>query len=289
MNLITLTTDFGVSDWFVGAMKGVILGLNPRATVVDNTHGIPSGDVRAGAFALLASYRCFPRRTIHVAVVDPGVGSDRPAIAALTADYAFVGPDNGVLSLALSREKILTVRRLANPRYFRQPASQTFHGRDIFAPVAARLSRGLDPRRLGPEWADWFRLPFPQPVKQRAGIQGKVVYLDRFGNAITNLPNDLVAEIREAMVWLRGKPVAPVRSCYQAVPPGRAVAVPGSTGCLEIAINGGSAAARLRLSVGDTLLLRACFKITRGAAARDLGILKQALRPMPRRADGALL
>lgn len=137
MNIITLTTDFGLADWFVGSMKGVILGINPQARIVDITHDVPAGDIRAGAFALLASYRCFPRNTVHVAVVDPGVGSERAAIAVRTEEYFFVGPDNGVLSFALAHENVQEVRHLQNEMLFRTPVSNTFHGRDIFAPVAA--------------------------------------------------------------------------------------------------------------------------------------------------------
>src|SRR6266567_2035307 len=149
MRVITLTTDFGLSDWFVGSMKGVIFRINPRTTVVDLTHDLPPGDIRAGAFALAAAYRYFPKGTIHVAVIDPGVGTKRRAIAAQTADYFFVGPDNGVLSWALQRERIKAIRALENKTYFLQPLSQTFHGRDIFAPVAAHLTAGLAIRKLG--------------------------------------------------------------------------------------------------------------------------------------------
>src|SRR5262245_4734331 len=143
MHVITLTTDFGTRDWFAGTMKGVILGINPRATIVDLTHGIPAGDVRTGAFALAAGYRFFPKGTVHVAVVDPGVGGKRGALAVQTANYFFVGPDNGVLSFALRDEKIKAIYRLENRELFMKAVSHTFHGRDVFAPVAAYLSRGI--------------------------------------------------------------------------------------------------------------------------------------------------
>src|SRR5215468_7695472 len=150
MSILTLTTDFGTRDWFVGAMKGVILKVNPRAVLVDLAHEIEPGDIRRGAFALAASYRFFPRGTIHVVVVDPGVGSARRAVAVQTSDYLFVGPDNGVLSAALRREKILAAHWLQNKKYFLKPVSHTFHGRDVFAPVAAQLSRGVPIDRFGP-------------------------------------------------------------------------------------------------------------------------------------------
>jgi len=184
MRLITLLTDFGMKDWFVGAMKGVILSLQPRATVVDITHEIPTGDVRAGAFALAASYWLFPRGTIHLAVVDPGVGSQRKAIAVRTTDYVFLGPDNGVLSWALARQKVRAIHALENEHYFLRNVSRTFHGRDIFSPVAAHLSRGVSIKRLGPPLLDFQRLEWPEPRQRKGRIEGQVVYIDRFGNAI---------------------------------------------------------------------------------------------------------
>ncbi len=163
MQLITLTTDFGTRDWFVGTMKGVILSVAPRAAVVDLTQDIPPGDIRGGAFALLAGYRFFPKGTVHDAVVDPGVGKARKAIAVQTARYCFVGPDNGVLSLALANEKIQTIRSLENREYFLHPISRTFHGRDVFAPVAAHLSRGVPIQKLGRGLKDFVRLDWPRP------------------------------------------------------------------------------------------------------------------------------
>ena len=182
MQLITLTTDFGAKDWFVGTMKGVVLSINPRARIVDITHEIPPGDVRAGAFALAASYSYFPKGTVHLAVVDPGVGGPRRAIAVQTAKYCFVGPDNGVLSFALARERITSVQRLENADFCLRPISRTFHGRDVFAPVAAHLSRRVPIRRLGPSQPGILRLPWPTPRVGRNRIDGEVVYIDRFGS-----------------------------------------------------------------------------------------------------------
>ena len=193
MRIITLTTDFGTRDWFVGTMKAVILGILPRANVVDITHEIPPGDIRAGAFALMASCRYFPRDTVHVAVVDPGVGSQRQAIAVQTAHRFFVGPNNGVLSWGLGLEKIKTIRLLEKRQYFLQPVSRTFHGRDVFAPVAAHLSRGLSASRLGRELKDFVRLPWPRTTKQRGEVQGEIVHIDRFGNAITDIEAERVS------------------------------------------------------------------------------------------------
>ncbi|HLZ52964.1 MAG TPA: SAM-dependent chlorinase/fluorinase [Verrucomicrobiae bacterium] len=258
MHLITLTTDFGTRDWFVGTMKGVLLGINPRAAILDLTHGISPGDIRAGAFALMAGCRYFPKGTVHVAVVDPGVGSQRRAIAVHTTDYFFVGPDNGVLSWALARERIKAIRQLENPKHFLKTISRTFHGRDIFAPVAAQLSRGLPLRQLGKELKDFVRLPWPKPTEQRGEVHGEIIYIDRFGNAITNIGTELIAGGLQGLCEVTGKRkvrcvLAPF---YGAVPANSPVAVIGSSGFLEIAVNGGSAAKRFGLDTGTTVIVR---------------------------------
>lgn len=258
MSVITLTTDFGLKDWFVGTMKGVILRINPRATIVDITHEIGCGEIAAGAFALAASYRHFPKATIHVAVVDPGVGSERPALAVRTRDYFFVGPDNGVLSLALAGQRILSVRRLTNERFFLRPVSRTFHGRDVFSPVAAHLSKGLALEKLGPRQRGFVRLSWPAPRLCQAVLHGTIVYLDRFGNAFTNLATADIARLGTGglEVVLKRRRVGPLRSCYAAVPVGQPVALIGSAGLLEVAVNGGSAAETLRLKIGDAIKVR---------------------------------
>jgi S-adenosylmethionine hydrolase len=257
MNVITLTTDFGYADWFAGAMKGVVLRLHPRATVVDISHDIQSGDIWAGAFALAASYRFFPRGTVHVAVVDPGVGSQRAALAVQTLDYFFVGPDNGILSLALRQERIQVIHRIENEKYFLHPVSRTFHGRDIFAPVAAHLSRSVPCSRLGPTSKDMKELAWPEVQRDRHGLRGQVVYVDRFGNAITNLSNELLHRRRGRWtLWRNGKELCAVEAFYEAVAKGKLVAVPGSSGFLEIAINGGSAAIEWGLRNGSKVMLR---------------------------------
>jgi S-adenosylmethionine hydrolase len=256
MQLITLTTDFGTRDWFAATMKGVILRLNPRATIVDLTHEIPAGDIRGAAFALMASCRYFPKGTVHVAVVDPGVGGTRKAIAVQTADYFFVGPDNGVLSFALAKERIKSIRRLENQKLFLHPISRTFHGRDVFAPVAAHLSRGISFQKLGPVQKDFVRLSWPEAKRTRDGIEGEIVYVDRFGNAITNIANSSLRLRSDHEVFAGRKRLGPVKEFYQAVPAGRSVAVPGSSGFLEIAVNGGSAAKRFGLEIGNRASVR---------------------------------
>ncbi len=230
MHSITLTTDFGTHDWFAGTMKGVILGIEPRAQIVDITHKIPPGDLCAGAFALAASCGFFPKGTIHVAVIDPGVGSQRQAIAVQTTRYFFVGPDNGVLSLALASEKIRSVHRLQNESLCLRPISRTFHGRDIFAPVAAHLSRGVSIGIVGPVQEDFVRLCRPKPRAQGNSICAEVIYIDRFGNAITNVENKSLEARARSEVWTGRRWLCPVREFYRSAPAGQAVGVPGSSG-----------------------------------------------------------
>ncbi|MGD0650027.1 MAG: SAM-dependent chlorinase/fluorinase [Verrucomicrobiia bacterium] len=284
MAIITLTTDFGTADWFVGSVKGVILGINPQVSIVDITHDVPVSDIRAGAFALLASYRCFPRHTVHLAVVDPGVGSNRMPIVVRTADYFFVGPDNGVLSFALAQEKVLEVRRLDNDAYFyhapsviHKPVSNTFHGRDIFAPVAARLTQNVPFDSLGEKLNDYVRLDWPQPrLGGAAGgvLRGEIIYIDRFGNAITNLDEAMVRQIGRTdvppvkqdgragktggtpVLLLKGHPLCELKRFYQDAPAGQPLALVGSSGFLEIAVNNGNAAQELGLRVGDRVQVR---------------------------------
>lgn len=258
VSVITLTTDFGTRDWFVGTMKGVILRLNPRVAIVDLTHAVPAGDLRAGAFALAAACGFFPKGTIHVAVVDPGVGSQRKAVAIRTADYVFVGPDNGILSWALAERKITAIHSLENEAYFLQPVSHTFHGRDVFAPIAAHLSRGVPIQRFGPSQNDLVRLAWPEPRKGQGNVEGEVIYIDRFGNAITNLDRSSLPDLTSAVCEISSgrRRVCPVSHDYQAVAPGRPVALIGSSGLLEIAINGGSAAKTLGLREGTKVRVR---------------------------------
>ncbi len=258
MSIITFTTDFGSSACFTGTIKGVILGINPRTTVVDITHEIAPGDIRAGAFVLKSSCHFFSKGTIHVAVVDPGVGSGRRAIVVQARDYCFVGPDNGVLSWALAKQEIKAVHELENADYFLPDVSATFHGRDVFAPVAAHLSSGVPVRKLGPRLKEFARLPWPEAVRNRRGIDGEVMFIDRFGNAITNIPTTAFPQLRKAKVavFLEGKRVCQLGGFYQSVPKGMPVALPGSSGFVEIAINGGNAAQRLRLHCGKALTLR---------------------------------
>lgn len=242
-------------------MKGVIARIAPNANLIDITHGIPPGSVRAGAFALASSYNFFPKGSIHVAVVDPGVGTARRAIGIETSNYFFVAPDNGLLSWALDKKNVKAIHSLENPRYFLPQLSATFHGRDVFAPVAAHLSKGVPLHKMGPRLNQFKRLRWPEPRKTRHGVCGEIVYIDHFGNAISNIPsrslNPLSARVQ---VFLSRKAVCRVAAAYQTVPPGTPVAVVGSSGFLELAINGGSAADVFKLREGLTLELRDSIK-----------------------------
>jgi len=250
MSIITLTTDFGTRDWFVGSMKGAILSVNPHAVPVDITHDIPPGDIRAGAFALAASYRSFPRNTVHLAVVDPGVGSPRAALVVRTSDYYFVGPDNGVLSIALAKEKIVEIWQVENEIYFRQPISNTFHGRDVFAPVAAHLTLRILMDSLGQQVTDYVQLDWPKPQVDGALIRGEIVYIDHFGNAISNIESP---EKSTGTVRVPDKVECTLKQFYQEVPSGQPLAIAGSAGFLEIAVNAGHAAQAYGLKLGDVV------------------------------------
>ncbi len=251
MTLITLTTDFGTSDPWVGIMKGVIASRAPGIAVIDVTHGIPPQDVLAGALVLRHAVPYFPRDAVHVAVVDPGVGTTRRALCVVTDRGLLVGPDNGLLSLV--EGDVRRIVELTDERFFLSPRSATFHGRDVFAPVAAALATGTEPAALGPTVSRMERLDVPRPVSAGDGLRGQVIYVDRFGNLTTNVTetdlrafprSDLCISIAEAR--LRGVAVS-----YGAVSRGQAVAVVNSWGLLEIAVRDGSAITSLGAQVGD--------------------------------------
>lgn len=247
MRAISLLTDFGTADYFVGAMKGAILSVNPQAVITDITHHIPAQDVAAGAFTLLAAYDTFPAGTIHVAVVDPGVGSTRRPLAVTAGDYFFVGPDNGIFTYVYDREPSFKGFHLTNPTYFRHPVSSTFHGRDIFAPVAAALSSGVEPSSLGPQIFD--------PVRLSATLAPQIIHIDRFGNLITNITRHGFNP--GTSISVNGKVIRAFRSFYgeKVGEPDEPFAIWGSAGFLEISVNGRSAAEILGVKRGDELEL----------------------------------
>jgi hypothetical protein len=258
--VIALLTDFGLGDHYVGAMKGAILAACPEATLVDVTHEVPAHDVAAGALALDASYRHFPAGTVFVAVVDPGVGSERRPIAAGAGRWLFVGPDNGLLTFVLEAHPAARVHLLANPSLFREPLSPVFHGRDLFGPAAARLARGLALDEVGPPVADPVRLEQPPKTRTDAGWDGAVLHADRFGNLTTNLlEGDLVALAGPALEGLEvrfGEEVLPLVRAYSDVAGGRPCALVGSSGRLEIAVHRGRADALPGAGKGARVLVR---------------------------------
>ncbi len=252
--LIALLTDFGTRDWYVASMKAVMLHLAPQARLVDITHEVPAYNVTAGAIALAAAVPWFPPRTIFVGVVDPGVGTARRLIAAKTGAHLFVGPDNGLLSLALEQSTRVSLVQLTNRRYWLPTVSRTFHGRDILAPVAAYLARGGRLSALGQRISCYTALPFP-PVRRTAiTARGSILYVDRFGNLITNLSSEVVRAYRPGRLRARDRSVRLVSS-YDEGRPNEVVAVIGSSGRLELAVRQGSAARRWRLRVGDAIEL----------------------------------
>lgn len=253
--IISLLTDFGERDGFVGTMKGVILGIEPRATIVDISHEIERQDVDAGAFVLRNSYRYFPKGTIHVVVVDPGVGSARRVLCVQVADYLFLAPDNGVLKYIFHEHPEAPVIAVTNRRYFLPEISQTFHGRDIFSPVAAHLATGVAPAKLGDAVTDYLRGALPLFDETSEAISGEIVYVDRFGNLISNISGDRVAGKR-LEVAISGRVISGLSRSYAESTPGEPLALIGSSGFLEIAVNLGDAQRSLGCSVGERLQVR---------------------------------
>ncbi len=245
--MITLTTDFGVTEHYVGAMKGVIYSIHPTVQLVDITNAVQSFDILDGALAIAQAYSYFPKDTVHVVVVDPGVGGPRRPILATVGQYFFVAPDNGVLSLVYEREERVTVRHITSDHYFHQPVSNTFHGRDIFAPVAAYLSKGVETSKFGEEITDYTRFLAPTPKSAGANAwKGVVLKTDKFGNLITNIMPKNVPQIFDGTaaafrITVGKAEVTKLVSSYAAGAQGELFAILGSTGFLEISANKGAA------------------------------------------------
>ena len=256
--IVTLLTDFGLADHYVGVMKGVVLGVDARIRVVDLTHGIEPGAIEAGAFALLSAYPYFPTGTVHVAVVDPGVGSDRRVMVVAAAGQYFLGPDNGLFSYLLEREPEARVFEVTTARFTRQPRSSTFHGRDLFAPVGAALATGILPEELGPPLATPVRLaPLrPEPTPEGA-LRGRIVHVDRFGNCITSFTRADLPDASERVSVRAGDTwISALRRHYAGAHAGSPFLIWGSTGFLEISMDGASAAAKLGVRTGDVVEAR---------------------------------
>ena len=258
VRLITLMTDFGTSDHYVGVMKGVILNINPQVEIVDLTHAIPPQDVSAAAFLIDSAYHYFPTGTIHVIVVDPGVGSERRAIACQTETAYFICPDNGILTHILHDEEPIHTVGLENSAYFLPQVSNTFHGRDIFAPVAAHLSRGIAIDKLGDPVAQPVQFPIPKPQVMDKAVIGQVIWIDAFGNLVTNISHEVLdlLEGRGSVVIRVGSTEIDHFNCsYAESAVGDVLAIVGSFNRLEISINQGNAAQTLGLKRGDTITI----------------------------------
>jgi S-adenosylmethionine hydrolase len=262
--VITLTTDFGLGDAYVAAMKGVVLSINPAVTLVDISHAIRPQDIRQAAFTLNEAYPSFPARTIHVVVVDPGVGTERKAIILRTPRADFVAPDNGILSYIIHEHNITAIDGRASlppetgleavaitePRFWRKPVSATFHGRDIFAPVAAHLSLGVPLSEFGEAVDSLTVFPIPVPRREADGtLRGNILHIDGFGNLITNIKERDLPAGASMSVTIGGETIRGLSRTYGA---GRGLLILfGSSGRLEIALRDGSAAARLHAEIGD--------------------------------------
>lgn len=266
--LLTLLTDFGTSDAYAAAVKGVALGINPDLTIVDITHDVAPQDVSAAAFLLGSAAPYFPRGTVHLAVVDPGVGTERRPLLVLTSDAAYVGPDNGIFSSVLAPHAAsqderpsrgeatlpsgVRAFRLTNPRYWRRPVSRTFHARDVFGPVAAHLTLGVSPEELG-EPVDSIQWLAPPTLRRGEGsVAGQVVHVDRFGNLVTNIPEDVAGRLRS--VSIAGRAIAGLTETYASACDDL-MALVGSYGTIEVAVRNGSAAAALGVGVGERIVV----------------------------------
>ena len=259
--VITLLTDFGQRDPFVGIMKGVILALCPNATLVDLCHETAAYDVLGGSFLLHSAVRFFPPGTIHVAVVDPGVGGPRRPILAHIDDQLFVAPDNGLLSYPMAHGTVRVVRAITAREYLLQPVSATFHGRDVFAPAAGHLARGVPPERFGPEVLDAVRLPIPRPRLEPPGtLTGQIIWIDRFGNCITNIGREDLEAFTAGTagpirVLLAGRPVGGLVQFFAEAGPGGHGAILGGTGHLELFRHQGNLAREWGLVPGAVVRL----------------------------------
>jgi S-adenosylmethionine hydrolase len=267
---VVLTTDFGLSDPYAGVMKGVVLSINPAATLIDLTHDIQPQNIRQGSFVLAASHRFFPPNSIHVVVVDPGVGTDRMAVLLVTPNASFLAPDNGLLSgvlkdylatpppdsLRVLLPPSLTAYQLTNSEYWLHPVSNTFHGRDIFSPVAAHLSLGVHPEAFGQPIQDLAWLPTPTPTRDNDYLTGEVIYADHYGNLVTNIPLEELANGAEIIVEIKGRKLHGLSKTFQS-PTGSGddglLALGGSLAYLEVAVQNGSAAALLNAGPGEAV------------------------------------
>jgi S-adenosylmethionine hydrolase len=254
--IITLITDFGLQDGYVGAMKGIILRINPEARIIDITHELEAHNVFEAAFVLAAVYRFFPRGSVHLVIVDPGVGGKRKPILMENEDYYFVGPDNGVFTFISEHSETVRVTAISEPKYLLPRISDTFHGRDIFAPVAAYLTRSVDPREFGRPLKKFKKLKIPRPQKKRKELLGKIIHIDKFGNLVSNITPDSTGDLllgKSYQIIVGGRKIPRLSRSYSEVKKGGILAIFGSSGFLEISVNRGNASRALSLRKGDPI------------------------------------
>jgi len=256
--IITLLTDFGTEDSYVGAMKGVILSINPDATIIDISHQIPPQDITAGAFVLSQAAPFFPKGTVHIAVVDPGVGGKRKPILIETDKYFFVGPDNGIFDIALQNERIRRKIHLTNKNYFLGYISSTFHGRDIFSPVATYLSLGIDPALFGKKIKTLTSLDVKKPFAKDGKITGRIIHIDRFGNLITNIDEGLLKKVFKNRIFeveVCDNIIKRFVPSYTNAKQGEPIGLIGSSGLMEIAMREKNASIELGIKRGDVVIV----------------------------------
>ena len=259
--IITLTTDFGESDPYVAMMKGVILSINPAARIVDITHQVPAGSIQKAGSIIKEAYKYFPATTVHVGVVDPGVGGKRRPITVLTSNHFFIGPDNGLFSPIIETQGHTGIIHLKEKRYWMNKISSTFHGRDIFAPVAAHLSLGVNPFLLGEKIDDPTTLACPLPCKKNSDLVGEVIRVDHFGNLVTNITREhlsLFLKSKGLNIKIGSLILKKISTTYNDVPEGQPLALIGSSNLLEIAINMGRASNYLgrEYGIGTKVIVR---------------------------------
>ena len=248
-NTIALLSDFGTTDPFVSAIKGVLYTRIARLTIIDITHDVPPQDIQTGAFYLMAAMPYMPKSTLFINVVDPTVGTGRGIIWAKTEHYQFIAPDNGLISWVEQAEKIKEARFISNSGLFSKDISATFHGRDIMAPVAAAIAKGLPEKKIGPVFNDYRKLPFPRPEKAGNRVTGQVIAIDHFGNAITNIRRGHVNA--NAVFAISERMIKGLKLTYASVPEGEALAVIGSFGFLEFSVRNGNFARAFDVKIGS--------------------------------------
>lgn len=261
--VITLTTDYGSRDAFAASIKGVLLKVNPQAQIIDVTNEIAPQDIWEAAFTLRSAYNYFPKGTIHLAIVDPGVGGSRRPIIVVTESYYFVGPDNGIFSLIYLEAERLRVHHITSTHYFQPSPGPTFHGRDVFAPVASWLSKGIPSGNFGEEITDYVKLNVPVPKRTQTGIDGHVVHIDRFGNVITNITykelRGVLAEGEGTValgIQVAGREIKGMKRFYAEAAPGEPAAIINSSGYLEVFVFKQNARQALGIKRGDVVRLQ---------------------------------